>query len=207
MGENTEKLKAPFPWFGWKSRVADIVGARLGDVDNYVEPFLGSGAVALMRKTVPRTETFNDIDGYIANFWHAIQSDPDSVAYFADWQVTEADLTARHIWCEGGALRTVIRSAIASPCADMRGNITNLRNWGGRSILGSLMVDIRIWAKTAIGRWSASGLARTAYRSASLTTNNWRCIILMLMAQLTSLQIMPTREATTWTWRAVICYF
>jgi site-specific DNA-adenine methylase len=40
-------LKAPFPWFGGKSRVADIVWDRFGDVANYVEPFFGSGAVLL----------------------------------------------------------------------------------------------------------------------------------------------------------------
>lgn len=38
-------LKAPFPWFGGKSTVADLVWQRFGDVPNYVEPFFGSGAV------------------------------------------------------------------------------------------------------------------------------------------------------------------
>ncbi len=37
-------LKAPFPWFGGKSRVAPDVWARFGDVANYVEPFFGGGA-------------------------------------------------------------------------------------------------------------------------------------------------------------------
>lgn len=40
-----EILKAPFPWFGGKSRVAPQVWERFGDVDNYVEPFAGSLAV------------------------------------------------------------------------------------------------------------------------------------------------------------------
>ena len=35
-------LKAPFPWFGGKSRVSDIVWDHFGDVDNYVEPFFHS---------------------------------------------------------------------------------------------------------------------------------------------------------------------
>lgn len=43
------KLKAPFPWFGGKSRVAHIVWERFGDVPNYVEPFAGSLAVLLRR--------------------------------------------------------------------------------------------------------------------------------------------------------------
>ena len=46
-------LKAPFPWFGGKSRVADIVWDRFGKVDNYVEPFFGSGAVLLARRQTP----------------------------------------------------------------------------------------------------------------------------------------------------------
>lgn len=37
-------LRAPFPWFGGKSRIAATVWEALGDVPNYVEPFFGSGA-------------------------------------------------------------------------------------------------------------------------------------------------------------------
>ncbi len=40
-------LKAPFPWFGGKSRAAELIWSRLGDVSNYVEPFAGSLAVLL----------------------------------------------------------------------------------------------------------------------------------------------------------------
>ena len=36
-------MKAPFPWFGGKSKVSSIVWERFGDVQNYVEPFFGSG--------------------------------------------------------------------------------------------------------------------------------------------------------------------
>lgn len=91
-------LKAPFPWFGGKSRVAHLVWERFGDVPNYVEPFFGSGAVLLMRPSAPRIETVNDADCYLANFWRAIQQDPEKVADLADWPVNEADLHARHQW-------------------------------------------------------------------------------------------------------------
>ncbi|HXE05808.1 MAG TPA: DNA adenine methylase [Bryobacteraceae bacterium] len=91
-------LKAPFPWFGGKSRVADIVWDRFGDVDNYVEPFAGSLAVLLGRPTPPQTETINDLDCYLANFWRALQSSPGELALRADWPVNEADLHARHQW-------------------------------------------------------------------------------------------------------------
>jgi D12 class N6 adenine-specific DNA methyltransferase len=91
-------IKAPFPYFGGKSRVAHIVWDRFGDVPNYVEPFAGSLAVLLARPTDPRTETVNDLDCMIANFWRALQCDPGEVARFADWPVNEADLHARHLW-------------------------------------------------------------------------------------------------------------
>lgn len=93
-----EPLKSPFPYFGGKSRVAHLVWERFGDVRNYVEPFFGSGAVLLGRPHPPGTETVNDLDCYLANFFRALQANPDGVAYWADWPVNEADLLARHKW-------------------------------------------------------------------------------------------------------------
>ncbi|MBK7865249.1 MAG: DNA adenine methylase [Archangiaceae bacterium] len=91
------RLRAPFPWFGGKSRAAHLVWSAFGDVANYVEPFAGSLAVLLARPTEPGTETVNDIDCYLANFWRAVALDPAAVAAHADWPVNEADLHARHL--------------------------------------------------------------------------------------------------------------
>ena len=91
-------LRAPFPWFGGKSRAASIIWERFGDPANYIEPFAGSLAVLLARPTPPRIETVNDLDCNVANFWRAVQADPEAVAKFADWPVNEADLHARHRW-------------------------------------------------------------------------------------------------------------
>lgn len=93
-----ERLKSPFPWFGGKSRVADLVWQRFGNVPNYVEPFFGSGAVLLGRPDSPRTETVNDLDCYLANFWRSVRMAPDETAFWADCPVNEADLLARHNW-------------------------------------------------------------------------------------------------------------
>ena len=94
----TTALRAPFPWFGGKSRAAHLIWERFGDVANYIEPFAGSLAVLLARPTPPRIETVNDLDCMVANFWRATQADPEAVAKFADWPVNEADLHARHRW-------------------------------------------------------------------------------------------------------------
>jgi DNA adenine methylase len=91
-------MKAPFPWFGGKSRVSDLVWDRFGSVPNYVEPFAGSLAVLLGRPNPAGTETVNDLDCYLANFWRAIRFNPATTAAWADWPVSEADLLARHRW-------------------------------------------------------------------------------------------------------------
>jgi DNA adenine methylase len=91
-------MKAPFPWFGGKSRAASLIWERLGDVPNYVEPFAGSLATLLARPHPAGTETVNDLDCYLANFWRSIANSPVDVATHADWPVNEADLMARHRW-------------------------------------------------------------------------------------------------------------
>jgi site-specific DNA-adenine methylase len=92
-------LQAPFPWFGGKSKVAAEIWRRFGDVQNYVEPFFGSGAVLLARpQPFNGVETVNDADGFLVNFWRATKSAPEAVAEWADWPVSEADLHARHYW-------------------------------------------------------------------------------------------------------------
>lgn len=91
-------IKPPFPWFGGKSRVARLVWDRFGNVANYVEPFFGSGAVLFGRPHEAGTETVNDKDALLANFWRAIAAEPEVVAEWADWPVNEADLHARHLW-------------------------------------------------------------------------------------------------------------
>ena len=92
------RLKAPFPYFGGKSRAVDAVWGAFGEVDCYVEPFAGSAAMLLAAPEGKRIETINDFDGFVANFWRAIANDPDAVAHAADWPVNEVDLVARHSW-------------------------------------------------------------------------------------------------------------
>lgn len=101
--EERAALRAPFPWFGGKSRAAPIVWQALGEVPNYVEPFAGSLAVLLARppRVSRRTlviETVNDLDCYLANFWRATKHASADVARWAYAPQNEADLHARHRW-------------------------------------------------------------------------------------------------------------
>lgn len=79
--------------------MSSLVWSRFGDVRNYCEPFFGSGAVLLNRpQPFSGTETVNDANGWLCNFWRALQADPDSVAAYADSPVSELDLHARGDW-------------------------------------------------------------------------------------------------------------
>src|SRR2546430_907842 len=131
-----DNLKAPFPWFGGKSRVADVVWARFGDVPNYVEPFAGSLAVLLGRPHEPRTETVNDKDCYLANFWRALAADPEQLAHWADWPVNEADLHARHSWL-----------------------VNSTKDWRARMKTDPDYYDVKIagWWVWGISQWIGSG--------------------------------------------------
>lgn len=110
MKDTLNSLRSPYPWFGGKSKVASEVWKRFGVVKNYVEPFFGSGAVLLRRpQPFEGTETINDMDGFVCNFWRAVQSEPDAVANFVDWPVNELDLHARHKWLMSTARAQVER--------------------------------------------------------------------------------------------------
>jgi hypothetical protein len=91
-------MRAPYPYFGGKARAAPLIWDALGDVGNFVEPFAGSLAVLLGRPHPPHLETVNDKDGFVCNFWRAVQHDPDAVAHYADQPSNECDLHARHSW-------------------------------------------------------------------------------------------------------------
>ena len=110
-------LKAPFPWFGGKRKVAQAVWNAIGDVQSYVEPFAGSLAVLLERPAWHNgvTETVNDADQYLSNFWRALAYAPDEVARYADWPVNEADLFARHLWLVNEGKRCLIAGMESAP--------------------------------------------------------------------------------------------
>ena len=89
-------LKAPFPWFGGKSRVADAVWQAFGTVDRYLEPFAGTLAVLLGNPHPPRSEVVCDTNGLLCNFWRSIKWNPEEAARWACWPSMHDDLTARN---------------------------------------------------------------------------------------------------------------
>ena len=140
-------LAAPFPYFGGKSRAADTVWAALGNVTNYVEPFFGSGANLLNSPTIAKVETVNDLDGFVANFWRAVASDPDAVTYWADWPTNENDLEARHGWLINRATR--LRWSLEDPDF-YDAKIAGWWCWGACNWIGSGWCEGR-------GPWQSNG--------------------------------------------------
>jgi hypothetical protein len=94
-------LKAPFPYFfGGKSKVAHLVWQRLGEVDNFCEPFAGSAAVLLARPCPPRIETVNEA-GDFTNAWRATDpdtGDPGAVADAACEALNDLDPHVANAW-------------------------------------------------------------------------------------------------------------
>jgi len=95
--------------------VARIVWERFGDVPHYIEPFAGSLAVLLNRPHDPRTETVNDLDCAISNFWRSVQWAPEEVARQTDWPINEADLRARHLWLVNVGLPSITEQVKNDP--------------------------------------------------------------------------------------------
>jgi len=141
-------LDAPFPYFGGKVAVADLVWNALGaaEVAHYIEPFFGSGAVLLARPgydPARHTETINDKDGFVCNVWRALQGDPDAVARWCDWPVNHADLMAR-------------RRALLGNEARLLENLVADDTWYDAKLAGYW-----IWAASC---WIGSGLTRLGAR-------------------------------------------
>ena len=90
-------LKAPFPYFGGKRAIADVVWTALGDVANYVEPFAGSAAVLLNRPSPIRgSETLNDYSCALINAWRAIVQKPEELTARLVGPVAEVETEAQH---------------------------------------------------------------------------------------------------------------
>jgi site-specific DNA-adenine methylase len=116
--------------------MAAAIWARLGDTPNYVEPFMGSAAVLLARPhdLTGKTETANDIDGFLTCSYRAIQYAPDEVAYYCDRPVNEIDLTAYHLWLK--SLRTDLTERLFADPFYYDAQVAGAFLWGIASWIG-----------------------------------------------------------------------
>jgi DNA adenine methylase len=94
----TSALRAPFAWYGGKSRVAGEIWRRLGNPDYYIEPFAGSLACLLARPDGQRgrLETVNDADAFLTNFWRAARDKPAAVVKHSAHPRNKLEMQARH---------------------------------------------------------------------------------------------------------------
>jgi DNA adenine methylase len=67
----TRRKLIAFGWYGGKFSHLDWLLPLLPDCHHYCEPFAGSGAVLLNRPPSP-VETYNDLDGEVANFFQVL---------------------------------------------------------------------------------------------------------------------------------------
>jgi DNA adenine methylase len=73
-----EKKQIAFGWYGGKFSHLDWLLPLLPDAHHYCEPFAGSAAVLLNRKPSP-VETYNDIDGEVANFFRVLRDQKNEI--------------------------------------------------------------------------------------------------------------------------------
>lgn len=131
-----EVLKAPFNYFGGKSKVAKEVWNRFGKVDTYVEPFFGSGAVLLANPNPETTrEIVNDLDNLIINCWRALKYSPEEVAYWCDQPINEVELHLNELFLinEGAKRISVCEYDINHYDAEVAGRWL----WGMANNIGS----------------------------------------------------------------------
>ncbi len=67
-----------FGWYGGKFSHLSWLLPLLPDCHHYCEPFAGSAAVLLNREPSP-VETYNDIDGEVANFFRVLRDKPEDL--------------------------------------------------------------------------------------------------------------------------------
>jgi DNA adenine methylase len=72
------KRRIAFGWYGGKYSHLDALLPLLPSAHHYCEPFGGSAAVLLNREPAP-VETYNDLDGEVANFFRMLRDKKDAL--------------------------------------------------------------------------------------------------------------------------------
>ncbi len=130
-------MRAPFPYFGGKSKIASTIWGLIGDVKSYTEPFAGSLAVLLARPSPGSLEVVGDWSGYIANFWRAAKCQPAEVAHWSDYPTVHLDLGARHVWLTDPKRQAELAASLADPDWPGDAKIAGWWLWGQCAWIGS----------------------------------------------------------------------
>ena len=103
-------MRAPFPWFGGKSRCAAMEhGKRLATWETTSSRSRGRSLFCL-RAQLRRTSRLSTTDCYLANFWRCAALPGHTWPLDADWPVSELTLHARHSWLLSRNFRQQMRS-------------------------------------------------------------------------------------------------
>ena len=139
-----QEFKSLFPYFGGKSKIAPVVWDLLGGINNYVEPFVGSGACFfLMPYTLNPTTTINDASGLMANLWRSIQRDHEAVALEASKLLGETDLHACEL--EALAISDDLTKRLEADIDYFNPVIAGRYLWGLCNKIGGFAVDGGPW--------------------------------------------------------------
>jgi len=74
----TKKKLILFGWYGGKFSHLDWLLPLLPECHHYCEPFAGSAAILINREPSP-VETYNDLDGEVANFFRILRDDGEEL--------------------------------------------------------------------------------------------------------------------------------
>ena len=151
----------PFPHFGGKHAIAEVVWERLGPVRHYLEPFAGSLGILLQRPHPPQIETVNDLDDQITNVWRALAQDPCAVAHYADRPVNELDMHAANSWLL--AQQETLAERLRADLHYYDAEVAGLWIWGKSSWIGSGWCEPSRTRQQRRGRGQKPAISHTGF--------------------------------------------
>jgi DNA adenine methylase len=80
VAEAAGRSLSPLSYYGSKARLAPWIVSLLPQHRVYVEPFFGSGAAVLFANRPRPTESLNDLDGPMVNFFRVLREQPAELA-------------------------------------------------------------------------------------------------------------------------------
>jgi len=93
------KIRSPLKYHGGKTYLAKDIIARMPPHTHYAEPYFGGGAVLFVKDPNNVSETVNDVNGELTNFWSVLKS-PDSFDMFQRYMEFQALCEVDWRWAE-----------------------------------------------------------------------------------------------------------